>query len=73
MGERGANNEPATEEDIAQMAVITRAAIEAGALGFSTSRTMVHATPEGFLSPAPLRPKRSYSVLHAEFARRVAD
>ena len=47
MGERGANNEPATPEEIEKMASITRTAIEAGALGFSTSRTMVHATPEG--------------------------
>lgn len=51
MGERGANNELATAEDIENMASITRAAIEAGALGFSTSRTMVHATPEGVPIP----------------------
>jgi N-acyl-D-aspartate/D-glutamate deacylase len=51
MGERGASNEPATAEDIERMAAITRAAIEAGALGFSTSRTMVHATPEGVPIP----------------------
>ena len=51
MGERGANTDLATPEDIAQMAAITRAAIEAGALGFSTSRTMVHATPEGVPIP----------------------
>lgn len=51
MGERGARNEPATAEDIERMAAITRAAIEAGALGFSTSRTMVHATPEGVPIP----------------------
>ena len=51
MGDRGANNEPATADDIEDMASITRAAIEAGALGFSTSRTMVHATPEG--APIP--------------------
>ena len=51
MGERGASNEPATPEDIERMAVITRSAIEAGALGFSTSRTMVHATPEGIPIP----------------------
>jgi N-acyl-D-amino-acid deacylase len=51
MGERGASNEPATAEDIDRMAAITRAAIEAGALGFSTSRTMVHATPEGVPIP----------------------
>ncbi len=51
MGDRGASNEPATAEDIERMAAITRAAIEAGALGFSTSRTMVHATPEGVPIP----------------------
>lgn len=51
MGDRGANNEPATTEDIERMAAITRTAIEAGALGFSTSRTMVHATPEGVPIP----------------------
>lgn len=51
MGERGAGKEPATPEDIEQMAAMTRAAIEAGALGFSTSRTMVHATPEGVPVP----------------------
>ncbi len=51
MGDRGASNEPATVEDIERMAAITRAAIEAGALGFSTSRTMVHATPEGVPIP----------------------
>ncbi len=42
MGERGAHNEEATEEDIARMAVIVRDALTAGALGFSTSRTLLH-------------------------------
>jgi N-acyl-D-amino-acid deacylase len=51
MGDRGASNEPATAADIERMAALTRAAIEAGALGFSTSRTMVHATPEGVPIP----------------------
>ncbi len=51
MGERGAGKGPATPEDIEQMATMARAAIEAGALGFSTSRTMVHATPEGVPVP----------------------
>ena len=51
MGERGAGKESAAPEDIEQMATVARAAIEAGALGFSTSRTMVHATPEGVPVP----------------------
>jgi N-acyl-D-amino-acid deacylase len=51
MGERGARNEPATPEDIAAMERIVQAAIEAGALGFSTSRTVAHRAMDG--EPVP--------------------
>ncbi len=47
MGERGAKNEPATEKDIAQIAAIVKEAILAGALGFSTSRTLAHTANDG--------------------------
>jgi N-acyl-D-aspartate/D-glutamate deacylase len=51
MGERGANNEPATPEDIAAMAALVREGIQAGALGFSTSRTIAHKALNG--EPVP--------------------
>jgi N-acyl-D-aspartate/D-glutamate deacylase len=47
MGERGARNEPATPEDIAAMARIVREGMQAGALGFSTSRTIMHKAANG--------------------------
>ncbi len=51
MGERGAKNEPASESDIAAMAEIVREGILAGALGFSTSRTLAHRAIDG--EPVP--------------------
>src|SRR5690242_2953343 len=51
MGERGAKNEAATADDIAAMAEIVREGIEAGALGFSTSRTIAHMAIDG--EPVP--------------------
>jgi len=47
MGERGADNEPATPADIEAMAAIVRDAVKAGALGFSTSRTIAHQAIDG--------------------------
>ena len=51
MGERGVNNEYATPEDVQRMASIVREGIEAGAIGFSTSRTELHTTREGIPMP----------------------
>jgi N-acyl-D-aspartate/D-glutamate deacylase len=51
MGDRGARNEDATAEDLAEMARIVREAREAGAVGFSTSRTMGHRAKDG--EPVP--------------------
>ena len=49
MGDRGERNEEATPEDIAQMAEHVRAGIQAGAIGFSTSRSLNHKTLDGEL------------------------
>jgi len=51
MGDRGARNEDATVEDIAEMARIVAEARKAGAVGFSTSRTMGHKAKDG--QPVP--------------------
>jgi N-acyl-D-aspartate/D-glutamate deacylase len=47
MGQRGVDREPATEADIAAMAAIAKRAMEAGALGFGTSRTLNHRSSDG--------------------------
>ncbi|MFM5913244.1 MAG: N-acyl-D-amino-acid deacylase family protein, partial [Chakrabartia godavariana] len=47
MGERGARREPATSDDLARMRQLSREAMEAGALGFATSRLSIHKTADG--------------------------
>ena len=51
MGERGAKNQKPTADDIEAMAAIVREALRAGALGFSTSRTLLHRAVDG--EPVP--------------------
>ena len=62
MGERGADREPATEQDRVEMARLASEGIKAGALGFSTSRTLNHKTLDG----------RSIPTLNAEEAELAA-
>ncbi len=52
MGERGPAHEVATPDEIAEMASVVREAIEAGALGFSTSRTEKHKDSSGVVTPS---------------------
>lgn len=52
MGERGANREKASPEDIAEMRRLTSEAIKSGALGFSSSRTLNHRSSTGDPTPS---------------------
>jgi N-acyl-D-aspartate/D-glutamate deacylase len=59
MGQRGADRSPASADDIEAMGRIAAHAIEAGALGFSTSRSVIHKSSRG--APTP-----SYGAARAE-------
>ena len=56
MGERGAANEDATAEDLDAMSAIVAEALEAGAVGFSTSRTAGHRSRSGRPVPGTFAP-----------------
>ena len=51
MGQRGADREPATADDLQKMQAIVREAIGVGALGFATSRLVIHKTGQGDAIP----------------------
>jgi N-acyl-D-aspartate/D-glutamate deacylase len=51
MGDRAIRREPATADDISAMRDHVRMGLEAGAFGFTTSRTNSHKTPAGEMVP----------------------
>jgi N-acyl-D-amino-acid deacylase len=50
MGDRGGRNAEATPDEIEAMAKLVREAVEAGAVGFSTTRTILHRAKDGELA-----------------------
>ncbi len=52
MGDRAVAEQQATDDDIAAMRRLTREALEAGAIGFSTGRSDVHRSADGAWTPA---------------------
>jgi len=57
MGERGAKHEAATRDEIAEMSRLVEESVRAGALGFSTSRTLLHKGSDGELVPGTYAPE----------------
>ena len=51
MGQRGRDNEPATQDDLKRMSELVEESMRAGALGFSTSRTIGHRSMSGVPVP----------------------
>jgi N-acyl-D-amino-acid deacylase len=69
MGERGVQRQPATPEDLAKMRALAKEAIETGALGFASSRFVLHKTSGGEQIP-------TYNAAREEIeaiARGIAD
>jgi N-acyl-D-aspartate/D-glutamate deacylase len=63
MGRRGAELEPATPEDLTEMRRLTAEAIQAGALGVSTSRNLFHRFRNGKLAPSVTSPEAELIAL----------
>lgn len=65
MGQRGADMDPPTEDDLLQMRRLVSEAIEAGALGVSTSRNLFHRFRSGELAPSVGSERREFLALAA--------
>jgi len=65
MGERGVNLEAPTPADLDEMRRLTTEAIRAGALGVSTSRSIVHRFRDGRLAPSVPTPDEEVLALAA--------
>lgn len=57
MGRRGAKQAPASAEELERMGELVEEAMRAGALGFSTSRTLIHKGIDGEYVPGTFAPE----------------
>ncbi|MEO3758727.1 amidohydrolase family protein [Mycobacterium sp. B14F4] len=69
MGRRGAAREPATTEDLARMRALAKEAVEVGAIGFASSRFVLHKTESG--APIPTYDAAQEEI--AAIANGIAD
>ncbi len=70
MGERGKENLDATNEDLDEMSRLVTQALTAGAVGFSTSRTIGHRALDGSPVPGTFAPDQELSAI-AQAMRRA--
>lgn len=70
MGQRAADREEATEADRGEMARLAAEAIDAGALGFGTSRTLNHRASDGSLIPTLTAAENELSAIANALGRK---
>ena len=63
MGERSLTDEPATPAELEQMRRIAEESVAGGAVGFSTSRILLHVIPDGRYVPGTLAPIDEYLAI----------
>ena len=70
MGERSLDESPASDDDIAAMCDLVDEAMDAGAAGFSTSRTLLHRVPDGRPVPGTWADERELFAIADVLGRR---
>jgi N-acyl-D-aspartate/D-glutamate deacylase len=70
MGDRSLDEAPAGDDDVALICDLVDEAIDAGALGFSTSRTLLHRVPDGRPVPGTWADERELFAIADVLGRR---
>ncbi len=63
MGERSLSDEPPTPKEMDRMRAIAEESVAGGAVGFSTSRILLHVVPDGRYVPGTLAPLDEYLAI----------